>query len=120
MTNQLMAISPYWCDSTNMWVFDDDNYSLVREPFVNGVPEMIEEAVKGIPNAKSGFSLLFSSDPFPNYEIKLSKLNEEYGGWWYVNEIGQQGWLCPAMFNYFVEAPDSIYVQIIPLPDTSK
>ena len=112
MSNQLMAISPYWCDDTGMWVFDDDAYSLVKEPFVCGIPEMIEEATSHIKDAKNGFRLLFSSASFPGHNMILNRLREEDAGWWYENGQGLSGWLCPALFNYFSEAPERIYVQV--------
>jgi hypothetical protein len=37
------------------WVFDDEAAGLVREPFVGGVPAMIDELVSDIPDAESGF-----------------------------------------------------------------
>ncbi len=43
MSNVLMVIAPYWYQGT--WVFDDESVGLVREPFVSGVPEMIDELV---------------------------------------------------------------------------
>lgn len=62
MANILMVIAPYWYQGT--WVFDDESVGLNKEPFVAGVPEMIDDLVKDIPNARSGFRLLFSSAPF--------------------------------------------------------
>jgi hypothetical protein len=33
-------------------------------------------------------------------------------GWWYAsNEPKAEGWLCPALFRYFDEAPPEIYVE---------
>jgi hypothetical protein len=43
---------------------------LVQESFVGGVPEMIDELVADIPNARNGFRLLFSActaTPFTNW-----------------------------------------------------
>ena len=40
MANQILVIAPYWLDSVETWVFDDDAVDLVQEPFVSGVPEM--------------------------------------------------------------------------------
>ena len=42
MPNQIMAIAPYWVDDLAAWVFDDPKVGLVQEPFVSGVPEMID------------------------------------------------------------------------------
>ena len=50
MGNAIMVIAPYWFEGT--WVFDDPEVSLVREPFVSGVPEMINELVENIPDAR--------------------------------------------------------------------
>ena len=66
MTNALMVIKPYWYEGT--WVFDDESVGLNREPFVFGIPEMINDLVSGIPLARSGFRLIFSSAPFPGYQ----------------------------------------------------
>ena len=61
MANQILVIAPYWLDSVETWVFDDDAVDLVQEPFVSGVPEMIDELVADIPKARKGFRLLFSA-----------------------------------------------------------
>ena len=112
MANQILAIAPYWLDSVETWVFDDDAVDLVQEPFVSGVPEMIDELVAEIPDARQGFRLLFSEAPFPSYQRKLTRLREEFGGWWYSSDESKgEGWLCPALFRYFDEAPEEIYVK---------
>ena len=75
MTNALMVISPYWKDST--WVFDDDSVGLLAEPFVSGIPEMIDDMASNIPNVKQGFRMLFSAAPFPEYQRELIWVREE-------------------------------------------
>ncbi|HEV8604750.1 MAG TPA: hypothetical protein VGQ99_05260 [Tepidisphaeraceae bacterium] len=62
-SNSLMVIVPYWYEGT--WVFDDERAGLVREPFVAGVPEMIDLLVADIPGAREGFRLTFSAGAFP-------------------------------------------------------
>ena len=110
MANVLMVIQPYWYQGT--WVFDDELVGLDKEPFVQGIPEMIDELVKGIPNARGGFVLLFSSQPFTGYQVELTRVREEYGGHWYkVKDLGAEGWLCPALLRYFDAAPESLYVK---------
>jgi hypothetical protein len=113
MANALMVIEPYWNSGT--WVFDDEAVELDKEPFVAGIPQMIDELVKDIPNARNGFRLLFSSMPFPNYQLEVTKLSEEYGGHWY-KAIGApgEGWLCPALLKYFETAPERLYVRAEP------
>ena len=113
MANVLMVIQPYWYQGT--WVFDDASVELDKEPFVQGVPEMIDELVKDIPNARSGFMLLFSSLPFSGYQVELTRVREEYGGYWYkAKDEGAEGWLCPALFRYFDAAPESLYIKAEP------
>jgi hypothetical protein len=112
MANQILVIAPYWLESAQTWVFDDAAVDLSQEPFVNGIPEMINELVEGIPHAREGFRLLFSADPFPGHQRKLTRVREEYGGWWYsLDDTRAEGWLCPALFRYFEEAPEEIYVK---------
>jgi len=111
MGNIPIVITPYWYQGT--WVFDDESAGLNKEPFVAGVPEMINDLVKDIPNARSGFRLLFSSVPFPSYQIELKRAKEECGGYWYrVKDQSAEGWLCPALFRYFETAPETIYVKV--------
>lgn len=43
MANQIQVIKPYWYLGT--WVIDDPTTDLVQEPFVSGVPEMIDDLV---------------------------------------------------------------------------
>jgi hypothetical protein len=106
--NSIFVISPYKYYGT--WVFDDPRVSLVREPFVAGIPEMIDKLVKDIPNADQGFRLLFSASPFPGYTIKLTWVRGEgSGNWYFCEEYNAEGWLCPALFRYFDEAPKEIY-----------
>lgn len=62
--NALMIIAPYKHAGT--WVFDDDRMGLVREPFVAGVPEMIDVLVKDIPNAANGFRCCSLLNHFPD------------------------------------------------------
>jgi len=110
--NQILTISPYWLESVQTWVFDDEQASLVQEPFVEGIPEMIDELTADIPDARKGFRLLFSPDPFPNFQRELTKQREEHNGTWYQDPTTKkEGWLCPALFKYFPVAPDKIYVK---------
>jgi hypothetical protein len=108
MSNAMMIIYPY--RDRGDWVFDDESVGLVREPFVFGVPEMIDRFVADVPGAEHGFKLIFSAKPFPGYQARLSWLREEYEGNWYrLDESEQEGWLCPALFKYFEKVPKEIY-----------
>ena len=112
MANQIFVIAPYWLDSVGTWVFDDAAVALVQEPFVSGVPEMIDELVADIPNAMAGFRLQFSTAPFPGNQRRMTRVREESGGWSYSSDRPvAEGWLCPALFRNFDEAPEAIYVK---------
>ncbi len=108
--NSLFVIKPYrW---SGMWVFDDPSVGLVREPFVSGIPEMIDTAIRDIPGAAEGFLAVFSAGPFPGADLVLERTRGDTGGTWYRwTRTGQEGWLCPALFKYFPTAPREIYVK---------
>jgi len=107
--NSVLVIKPYRCFGT--WVFDDERVGLYREPFVNGIPEMIDELVVDVENADNGFRLTFSSSDFPNSQKHLSRMHEDLGGCWYKDEKDNEGWLCPALFKYFDSPPEAIYAR---------
>lgn len=109
--NHMLVISPYWDDDSGTWVFDEANFGLIKEPFVLGIPHMIDNLVKDIDNSRSGFRLVFSSKQFPEYDNVLTRLFEDMDGWWYQDRQLNKGWLCPAMFYFFDKAPERIYVK---------
>jgi hypothetical protein len=113
--NALLVIEPYqW---HGLWVFDDPRVGLDKEPFVSGMPEIIEQATRDIPNAAEGFVLIFSPQPFPGATVELDWVREESGGNWYRwTATGMEGWLCPALFRYFETAPRKLYAQPKPKP----
>jgi hypothetical protein len=78
MKNSFRVIFPY--KRYGVWAFDDPSVGLLQEPFVLGVPEIIEARVKDIPD---GFALFFSASPFPRHSVELVWLREDGGGNWY-------------------------------------
>ena len=54
--------------------------SLSSEPFISGIPEMIDYVVREIPDAREGFRLMFSAGPFPGYEWELVRVRDESEG----------------------------------------
>jgi len=109
MTNSIFVIKPYKWEG--LWVFDDPNVGLVKEPFVGGADTMIDVATRHIPNAGKGFVAVFSASYFPDAQIVLERVREEGGGNVYCwAERGMQGWLCPALLRYFSQAPEKLYV----------
>jgi hypothetical protein len=108
--NAINVISPY--KHHGMWVFDDPRVGLVQEPFISGADTMIDRVVADIPDAARGFTLIFSTTPFPGHQYRLDWRREDSGGnWYYAKALDIEGWLCPALLHYFPEAPKHIYVQ---------
>jgi hypothetical protein len=106
--NSIRIIVPYKFEG--MWVFDDPAVNLVREPFVAGIDQIIDRLVAAIPGAEQGFRLLFSATPFPGHNARLEWRRGESGGnWYYCPQFDMEGWLCPALFKYFDEAPEELY-----------
>jgi hypothetical protein len=113
--NAILVIAPYRHNGT--WVFDDDRFGLVREPFIAGVPEMIDALVADIPDADKGFRLTFSAKPFPDFDKKLTWVRGDMQGNYYkTDDPPMEGWICPAMFHYYETAPPELYVKADPLP----
>ena len=111
--NSILVIVPYRYEGT--WVFDDRRVGLVREPFVSGIPEMIDVLVKDIPDAGKGFRLVFSACEFPGYQKKLTWVRgDSLGNWYRLEKPPMEGWLCPALFKYYREAPKELYVKAEP------
>lgn len=76
--NAISALHPY--KHEGLWVFDDPDAGLRREPFVFGIDKMIDRLVTDIPEAELGFRLILSPTPFPGYTVKLEWRRPEYGG----------------------------------------
>jgi len=131
MANILMAIEPYWYEGT--WVFNDVSLGFEQEPIEGrfegemgemmdiagitgtGLSEMIDYLVKDIPNARNGFILLFSSEPFAGYQVELIRFLREWSGWYYkAKNYHAEPWLPPTLLRYFDTAPETIYVKAEP------
>ena len=113
--NSIHMIAPYRYQG--LWVFDDVRVGLEQEPFISGADTIIDELVREIPDADSGFRLLFSTKPFPGHTLHVQWIREEHGGNWYRwSERDMEGWLCPALFLYFPAAPQDIFAQALPRP----
>ena len=109
--NSLFAITPYKFEG--LWVFDDSDAGLAKEPFISGADRILDVMTQNIPDADKGFRLIFSSEPFPGYTARFVWSRSEYGGNWYFwPEKELEGWLCPALFKYFEQAPENLYVKI--------
>jgi len=110
MGNALLVIEPY--RSGKIWRFDEPRLHLKGEPFVQGIPEMIDKMVEKIPGSESSVRLIFSQRPFPGGDYRVDWRRAQDGGNWYFSEQYQmEGWLCPALFKFFPRAPQHIYIR---------
>ncbi len=111
--NSILVIHPYKYEG--VWVFDDPRVGLIREPFVAGADVILDKITSHIPDAASGVTVLFSAQPFPGAQHEFVWRREETGGnWYYSPALDIEGWLCPALFKYFDQAPQRIYAQVKP------
>src|SRR5260221_636614 len=101
-----ITICPY--KDHGIWMFSDDATGLYEEPFIEGIPEIIEFAIEkaGIKFAEEGFKLTFSKWPYPGYQgiLRLAEDRKPGEGQWYTFSYDDKtmwGWLCPAMYCYF-------------------
>ncbi len=126
-----LTLYPYLLEGA-CWVFDDQRAGLKEEAFVLGMTEMISKVVeaKSIPNADKGFTLTYAAEPF-EHDVELAWMSPAeiaaagkgpgipgLGNWYRARIGGEEmiGWLCPALFLYFAEAPKMIYAKAAPLP----
>jgi hypothetical protein len=110
--NAINVIAPY--KHLGMWVFDDPRVGLCQEPFVADAHAMIDRVVADIPNAERGFTLIFAATPFPSHQYRLDwvRADEEGGNWYRSEDLDMEGWLCPALFRYFDQAPKQLCAQV--------
>jgi hypothetical protein len=125
--NAIFQIFPYRSGKT--WAFDDPGRGLVGEPFVAGIPEIIEGVCEILDLHSDRLCFTFSAQKFPGSQVELHLEGEEMGGAWYVWQIPKRilllkedlnfftedekrGWLCPAALKFFDRFPSTIYVQV--------
>lgn len=113
--NSIFVIHPY--KRGGIWAFDDRSRGLVGEAFVAGADTLIELVATrlGIPASEfeRGITLIFSANPFPGAQVRVTRTGEEHGGNWYFSQdFGFEGWLCPALFKFFESAPKEIHFQV--------
>ena len=108
--NAIRAIYPY--KHEGLWVFDDADVGLVKEPFISGADTIIDHFVKDIPAADAGFRLIFSQFEFPGHDAEFIWDRPDASGNWYrLEALDMEGWLCPALLKYFDDPPEKLYAK---------
>jgi len=92
-----------------VWAFDDPNHGLEREALIAGSEEIIDTFV---PAEVNTCGVMFSADAFPGANLHLERRESDMGGTWYETANGRRGWLCPSLFLYFDEAPETLHCRI--------
>jgi hypothetical protein len=111
MSNAMLCIEIYKFNGT--WCFTDKDRELLHEPFVLGIPEIINKALEdqNMYEDNKNYRILFAAREFPACHGVLMRQNEEMGGAWYSCNA-QTGWLCPATLKFFDDFPESIYFKL--------
>ena len=110
MSNAMMSIKIYRHCGT--WAFTDLSKGLKDEPFVCGIPEIIDFFIENFSDpTKETHRIIFSARNFPYAHGKLVKTEMDEGGAWYRYENSMKGWLCPATLEFFEEHPAELYVR---------
>lgn len=124
VNNSIFSLTAYRHD--DMWVFDDEERGLVKEPFVHGADTMFDfmsgNVLPGVNNTRC--SIVFSANPMLNNDVHvkhIEDLGEDMGDIYEVVSAftsattsfdGFQFWLCPALLSFFNKAPENIYVSV--------
>lgn len=115
--NYINVIYPYSTPNGG-WYFDDSRVGLLQEAFVLGIDTIITHITKDIPGAIHEFQCMFSGGYFPGYSHKLIFIEKDdlkTGNWYQLEGTELKGWLCPALYKYYEQAPKEIYIKIEPL-----
>ena len=90
------------------FAFDDPATGLVREPFIGNANIHLDRFA----GRKDSCRIVFSATPIPNCDVKLELLDTHIiMGNNYKDEEGRTVWLCPALFKYFKDAPETLYIK---------
>jgi len=105
-SNLIFTIQPYKLMGT-MWVFDDPEVNLKKEPLIAGADTLCEEMSQGADK----FTLMFSEIAFPGHTLHLKLKSIDQVGQTYQTPDGREAWLCPALLLYFTKPPKHLYAQ---------
>lgn len=111
MANAMLTIEIYKHSKT--WCFTDEQRDLLHEPFVLGIPEIINTVLNDnkLYEEDTNYRILFADQDFPMSHGVLNKIRAESGGAWYKYN-DQEGWLCPATLAFFADFPEQIHFRL--------
>jgi hypothetical protein len=105
-------------DERFRWVFDDAEFNLSQEPFVEGMDDVIDFITKDIPNANEGVIIHFQdgvgSDEYPFVVLThaTSRRHPKLGqsNYYYCEQLDKKVWICNNMYRYTNDTPQIICV----------
>ena len=94
--------------------------NFVLSPLVIGVDKLVQFGCKKKNLCvEQGVNLLFSTEYFPNADVKFNYRNDKADGWIYDIESlnlevmqGQAAWICPYMKFFYSEPPNCLYLKL--------
>jgi hypothetical protein len=93
-----------------LWKFDDERYGLRAEPLVDSATKLIDKLLK---TARCNLcTVLVSNERVSKRQTRFEWLcaTEPTGNVYVLPATGESGWLCPALFHYFDQAPQALFV----------
>ena len=143
LLGEIQTLYPYWSKELRTWCFDDDKKNIVAEPFLWGMPEIIDTCIEYMgldviamkEYGRLGMKMDFTDAPYafvgvPDetnliYYGKLHRIGLFQQGCWYrfAEDIGERfmyGWLCSKLYEYFKSAPLFIYFKATCLIENPK
>lgn len=102
------------------YAFDDSAVNCRGEAMVAGMPAIMDLLQVRAGMDPGDFKCTFSDNPFPGSQIHLEWVPESKdgskststGNWYRVADKPEmEGWLCPALFKFFKDAPKHIYAK---------
>jgi len=94
----------------NNWVFDDRGKGIKNEAFVMGSSEIIEAVKEQL--GKEPRTLMFSDVVELEHKIELQEACGDQWSLYHSEETGREGWLCPVLYQYFEQPPETIYFSL--------
>jgi hypothetical protein len=91
------------------WVFNDKLVDLKEEPFVAGADTLLDR----IAGDNKKVEATFSETKFPGSQLTLEYVSGKVssGTIYFCKELDHELWLCPALWKYFENSPQTIFLQ---------
>ncbi len=100
-----------------VWLFDDPSRNILREPFVEGASEALDDAfasdslraIVEFRDSRPDNSDLFFHGKWIAMEMRDNKQWNRYC----VTETGREMMLCPVLYDYFADEPSNIWFRMM-------